>query len=226
LSGIEVFTLYYPLMANILVADDHSIVRYGLTKIIASLPAPSTVTTVEIFDDVINHLEKSSFDLLILDINLPGGNSIQMLDAVRLQRPTTMILVFSAYDEKMYALDYLTAGADGYLSKNATEEETKLAIQTLLNKEKYMSAPTRQQLLNKLSQNKYTPTNNPFAALSTREIEVMNLLTKGIPLQKIAEMLHLQISTVSTYKTRIFTKLEINSIIELLEKMRLHNIAN
>ncbi len=213
-------------MTNILVADDHSIVRYGLAKIIASLSTPSAVTTVEIFDDVITQLERQPFDLLILDINLPGGNSIQMLDAVRLQRPNTMILVFSAYDEKMYAVDYLTAGADGYLSKNATEEETKLAIQTLLNKEKYMSAPTRQQILNKLSLNKNNQQSNPFATLSTREVEVMNLLTKGIPLLKIADMLHLQISTVSTYKTRIFGKLEINSIIELLEKMRLHNITN
>jgi len=86
-----------------------------------------------------------------------------------------------------------------------------------------MSAVTRQQMLNKLNQHKQ-PEVNPFDALSVREIEVMNLLTKGIPLQKIADVLHLQVSTVSTYKTRIFSKLEINSIIELLEKIRLHNV--
>jgi DNA-binding NarL/FixJ family response regulator len=210
-------------MINILVADDHSIVRYGLSKIIATLPEPVHVNTVDVFDDVVTTLAKQAFDLLILDINLPGGNSIQMLDAVRLQRPNIMILIFSAYDEKMYAIDYLLAGADGYLSKNSTEEETKQAIQTLLKGEKYMSPVTRQQMLNKLNQHK-NPQSSPFAALSVREIEVMNLLTKGIPLQKIAEMLHLQVSTVSTYKTRIFAKLEINTIIELLEKIRLYNI--
>jgi len=208
-------------MYNILIADDHSIVRYGLTKIIATLPEPVTVSTVEAFDDAINILSKQSLDLLILDINLPGGNSIQMLHAVRLQRPNIMILIFSAYDEKMYAIDYLLAGADGYLSKNASEEETKLAIHTLLKRDKYMSAVTRQQMLNKLNVHKQ-PEINPFAALSVREIEVMNLLVKGIPMQKIAEMLHIQVSTVSTYKTRIFSKLEINSIVELLEKIR-HN---
>ena len=205
------------------IADDHSIVRYGLTKIIATLPDPVTVSTVEAFDDAVSLLSKQPFDLLILDINLPGGNSIQMLHAVRLQRPNIMVLIFSAYDEKMYAIDYLLAGADGYLSKNSSEEETKLAIQTLLKREKYMSAVTRQQMLNKLNQHKQ-PEVNPFDALSVREIEVMNLLTKGIPLQKIADVLHLQVSTVSTYKTRIFSKLEINSIIELLEKIRLHNV--
>lgn len=210
-------------MFNILIADDHSIVRYGLTKIIATLPEPVTVSTVEAFDDAVSLLTRQPFDLLILDINLPGGNSIQMLHAIRLQRPNIMILIFSAYDEKMYAIDYLLAGADGYLSKNSSEEETKLAIQTLLKREKYMSAVTRQQMLNKLNQHK-NPEVNPFDALSVREIEVMNLLIKGIPLQKIAEMLHLQVSTVSTYKTRIFSKLEINSIIELLEKIRLYNV--
>ncbi|SFD74535.1 two component transcriptional regulator, LuxR family [Chitinophaga sp. CF118] len=211
-------------MINILVADDHSIVRYGLRKIVSALSTPSIVSTVETFDDVITIIGEKTFDLLILDINLPGGNSIQMLDAVRFRQPNIMILIFSAYDEKMYAIDYLLAGADGYLSKNSTEEETKLAISTLLNREKYMSASTRQLMLSKFSQNK-NPQTNPFETLSVREVEVMNLLTKGIPLLKIAEMLHLQISTVSTYKTRIFAKLEVTTIIELLEKIRLHNIS-
>ncbi|MVT41300.1 response regulator [Chitinophaga oryziterrae] len=230
MAGYKEYYLYLQrimpeyLMINILVADDHSIVRYGLKKIIANLPVSATVTTVEAFDDVIVTMAKQSFDLLILDINLPGGNSIQMLDAVKLQQPHTMVLIFSAYDEKIYAIDYLQAGADGYLSKNSTEEETKLAIQTLLNREKYMSPSTRRMILNKLDQQKDSQT-NPFETLSIREVEVMSLLTKGIPLFKIAEMLHLQISTVSTYKTRIFAKLEISSIIELLEKIRFYNIS-
>jgi DNA-binding NarL/FixJ family response regulator len=87
-----------------------------------------------------------------------------------------------------------------------------------------MSPSTRRMMLNKLDQQKDAQA-NPFEMLSIREVEVMSLLTKGIPLFKIAEMLHLQISTVSTYKTRIFTKLEISSIIELLEKIRFYNIS-
>ncbi|WP_217602922.1 response regulator transcription factor [Chitinophaga sp. GbtcB8] len=210
-------------MFNVLVADDHSIVTYGLAKIIATLPESVNVTAVETFDDAVNILSKQPFDLLILDINLPGGNSSQMLHAIRLQHPDVMVLIFSAYDEKMYAINYLLAGADGYLSKNSSEEETKLAIQTLLKREKYMSAVTRQQMLNKFNQHK-APEKDPFAVLSIREIEVMNLLIKGIPLQKTAEMLHIQVSTVSTYKTRIFSKLGVNSIVDLLDKIRLHKV--
>jgi DNA-binding NarL/FixJ family response regulator len=78
-------------------------------------------------------------------------------------------------------------------------------------------------MLNKLNVHKQ-PEIDPFAALSVREVEVMNLLIKGIPMQKIAEMLHIQVSTVSTYKTRIFSKLEVNGIVELLEKIR-HNAS-
>ena len=125
-------------MFNILVADDHSIVRYGLVKIIATLPEPVNVSSVEAFDDVITLLSKKTFDLIILDINLPGGNSTRMLQTLKLQYPDSMVLIFSAYNEKIYALDYLRAGADGYLSKNSSEDETKLAILTLLKKEKYV----------------------------------------------------------------------------------------
>jgi DNA-binding NarL/FixJ family response regulator len=208
-------------MFNILVADDHSIVRYGLAKIIATLPDPVNVSTVEAFDDALALLSKKTFDLLILDINLPGGNSTRMLSAVRLQCPDIMILVFSAYNEKIYAVDYLRAGADGYLSKNSSEEETKQAIRSLLKREKYISAATRQQMLGNLGRQKNSR-EDPLALISTREIEVMNLLIKGIPLQKIAEMLHIQVSTVSTYKTRIFSKLGVNNLVELLEKLQLY----
>jgi DNA-binding NarL/FixJ family response regulator len=208
-------------MFNILVADDHSIVRYGLAKIIATLPDPVNVSTVEAFDDALALLSKKTFDLLILDINLPGGNSTRMLSTVRLQCPDIMILVFSAYNEKIYAVDYLRAGADGYLSKNSSEEETKQAIRSLLKREKYISAATRQQMLSNLGRQK-NPREDPLALISTREIEVMNLLIKGIPLQKIADMLHIQVSTVSTYKTRIFSKLGVNNLVELLEKLQLY----
>lgn len=208
-------------MFNILVADDHSIVRYGLVKIIATLPEPVNVSSVEAFDDVITLLSKKTFDLIILDINLPGGNSTRMLQTLKLQYPDSMVLIFSAYNEKIYALDYLRAGADGYLSKNSSEDETKLAILTLLKKEKYVSPITRQLLLNNLNRQKH-PGEDPLALISARETEVMNLLIKGIPLQKIADMLHIQISTVSTYKTRIFSKLEVNNIVELLEKLQLY----
>lgn len=208
-------------MKNILIADDHAIVRFGLKQMIIAGFSPVMVTDVATFDDVITQLGSHSFDLLILDINLPGGNNLQMLDSIRLRQPFIKILIFSAFDEKLYALKYLQAGADGYLEKTSADAEVKNAVGTILRNEKYMSAFTRQQLLHKLDAR---GTQDPFAALSGRELDVMNLMTTGAPVTKIAEILHLHISTVSTYKTRIFTKLEVTNIVELVERIKLHAV--
>lgn len=215
--------LFSYLMKNVLIADDHSIVRFGLKQMITAGFAPVAVKDAASFDDVIGLIAQYSFDLLILDINLPGGNTLQMLDSVRLRQPSIKILIFSAFDEKLYAINYLQAGADGYLEKTSAEGEVKNAISTIMRNEKYMSASTRRQLLQKFDAGKRQ---DPFTELSGRELDVMNLMINGTPVSKIAEMLHLHISTVSTYKSRIFTKLEVDNIVELLERVKLHSIPN
>lgn len=212
-------------MKNILVADDHTIVRLGVSHIISTLPVPANVVEAETFDQVIALLETHTFDVLILDINIPGGNNLQMIAAVKLRQPQIRVLIFSGYDEQLFAINYIQAGADGYLMKYTPEEEIKLAIRTVLNQEKYMSASTRQQMLNMLNSQRI-PVVNPLSSLSPREIEVMNLLTRGVSVARIAETLHLQVTTVSTYKTRIFEKLGISNIVELLEKVKMYSAVN
>lgn len=209
-------------MKTILVADDHTIVRLGVTHIITTLALPTAIHEAETFDQVITMLDKQPYDLLILDINIPGGNSLQMIDAVKLRQPKIKILIFSGYDEQLFAINYMQAGADGYLVKYSPEDEIRNAILTVLNHQKYMSAATREQMLNMLNTHR-EPVQNPLSNLSGREIEVMNLLTKGIPVARIAEMLHLQVTTVSTYKTRVFEKLGISNIVELLEKVKMYS---
>lgn len=211
-------------MKTILVADDHTIVRLGVTHIISTLTLPTTIKEAETFDQVITMLDEQPYDLLILDINIPGGNSLQMIDAVKLRQPKIKILIFSGYDEQLFAINYMQAGADGYLVKYSPEDEIRNAILTVLNHQKYMSAGTREQMLNMLNTHK-EPALNPLSTLSGREVEVMNLLTKGIPVAKIAEMLHLQVTTVSTYKTRVFEKLGITNIVELLEKVKMYSTS-
>jgi two-component system, NarL family, invasion response regulator UvrY len=212
----------YVKMKTILVADDHTIVRLGVMHIITTLTLPTEIHEADTFDQVITMLDKQPYDLLILDINIPGGNSLQMIDAVKLRQPRIKILIFSGYDEQLFAINYMQAGADGYLVKYSPEDEIRNAILTVLNHQKYMSAATREQMLNMLNTQR-EPVQNPLSALSGREIEVMNLLTKGIPVARIAEMLHLQVTTVSTYKTRVFEKLGISNIVELLEKVKMYS---
>lgn len=208
-------------MPNILIADDHTIVRYGTTLIIKELFPGGLVSEAVNFNQALKLMDSQPFDLLILDINIPGGNNLQMIDVVRLHQPRIKILIFSGYDEQLFALRYLQAGVDGYLVKHSPEDELKIALRTVLNNEKYISPTVKQHLLNGLS-TRNNIAKNPLHSLSNRELEVMQLLIKGSSVADIGTVLSLQISTVSTYKARIFEKLEVGNVIELAEKVRLY----
>ncbi|MCF6406883.1 response regulator transcription factor [Chitinophaga filiformis] len=196
-------------MNYILIAHDSSIMRDGLSQIITMLPAPVTVLMVQTADDVMAAMKKQSFNLLILSRYFPGIDTLSMMDTIRKQSPATRILLFSSRSEKATIIDSLYQEADAYLSKSSSEEEIALTLSSLLKEEKDVPL--------------YVPSSsNPLSQLSSREIEVMNLLIKGLPLLKIAAKMELQLTTVSTYKTRIFKKLEISSIVELLEKINIY----
>ncbi len=183
------------------------------------------VTEAKTFDETISFIEQQHFDLLVLDINMPGGNNLQMIQAVKLRQPDVRILICSAYEEIMYALGYLQTGADGYIEKNSPDDDFKTAINSVLAGEKYISRAVREQLINKYTKHQdHRP--NPFSVLSGREVEVMNLLTKGLPLIKIAEILHLQLTTVSTYKARIFEKTGVKNVIALVEKAQMYQVTS
>jgi two-component system, NarL family, invasion response regulator UvrY len=207
---------------HVLIADDHSIVRYGTSFVIKELLPTGTIREAQNFDQALKLLDTHKFDLMVLDINIPGGNNLQMIDVIKLRQPNVKILIFSGYDEQLYALRYLQAGADGYLVKQATDGELKTAIQTIQNNDKYISHTVRQSLLNGLSAKKAAP-HNPLTSLSNREMEIMQQLVIGAAVAEIGAALGLQISTVSTYKSRIFEKMKVNNVVELAEKVRLYD---
>lgn len=193
-------------MNYILIAHEPSIVRDGLSRIITVLPAPATVMMIESADDVVTAMKKQAFNLVILSRSFPGVDILSVMKTIRKQSPCTKILLYSSHEDRSAIVDSVYEEADAYLCNNSQEEEMKLAVSSLLKEEK-------KKML-------FIPSSsNPLAQLSSREIEVMNLLAKGIPLLKIAARMELQLTTVSTYKARIFKKLGINSIVELLEKI-------
>src|SRR5690606_23807929 len=110
---------------HIAVADDHGAIRIGLKYIIQAWKPGTKISFAERFDDLITLLETSIVDLVILDTNLPGGNNFQMVELIKEKRARSQVLIFSAYEEELYAMRYLDAGADGYLHKNATEAEVE-----------------------------------------------------------------------------------------------------
>jgi two-component system invasion response regulator UvrY len=210
-------------MTKILVADDHAIVRYGTMQLIKQSFPSFTVSDADSLDEVIRQLNEDIFDLLILDINIPGGNSLQMLDVVRLRQPSIKILIFSGYEEQLYAVRYLQSGADGYLHKNSPESELEKAVKLILNNEKYISNLVKEHLINGSNENMPYLGKNPLKNLSNREMEVLQSLMVGTSLAEIGLKLNLGISTVSTYKQRIFEKLNISNIVQLIEKVQIYN---
>lgn len=209
-------------MPNILVVDDQEVVRFGTTLILQKTIENAQVSDAGNFDDTLKILATKQFDLVILDIDMPGGNNHQMLDVIRLRHPEIKILIFSSYDEQIFGWRYLEAGADGFLSKKTGIEEIKNAVKSLLRDEKYLSPLLKQTLLNNIS-NKKSATSNPLDRLSNRESNIMQLLIKGSSVAEIAQKLSLQISTVSTYKKRICEKLQVSNIVEMIEKVQLYS---
>lgn len=208
-------------MIRILIADDHTVVRYGMARIILEMFPEAITAEAENFSELLTALDGQKFDLLVLDINIPGGNNLQMIDVIRLRQPQVKILIFSGYDEQVYALRCLQAGANGYLMKQSPEEDIRRALTAVLQKEKYSSPAVKQQLLNSMIEKKTQ--DNPLKTLTDREMEVLHQMVKGLTTANIAAHLSLQISTVSTYKSRIFEKMGVTNIVELVEKWHLYS---
>jgi len=205
-------------MLGILIAEDHIVVRMGMAVLIKDLYPDAIIVEADTFDEALAEIRNRPFDLLLLDIHLPGGDNMQMIEAVRMRRKDIPVLIFSSYEEEVYALRYIDSGADGFLSKKSSASEMKLAIQKVLNGEKYLSWKVQQQLLQQRAGTRMPKPEK--ISLSNRELEVMNLLVKGISPAEIKQRLGIGRSTISTYKAQILKKMGVSNIVELVEKTR------
>lgn len=210
-------------MKNILIADDHSIVRLGASVIIKETLPTATILQAQTYDEVYATLNNSPIDLILLDINMPGGNNINVIKKILSIQPAIKILVFSSYEENLYALRYIGAGAAGYLNKSTAMSELKNAIQSIESRGKYMSDTVNELYVQKITSSKASfNESNPLHQLSNREMDVAKHLIKGLGILDVASLMGLSSSTVSTYKSRVFEKLNINNIPELIEIYKLH----
>ena len=211
-------------MKKILIADDHSIVRLGASMIIQECIPDATIQQAQTYDEVYQQLRDHTFDLLLLDINMPGGNNIKVIKELLDIQPQVKILVFSSYEENIYALRYINAGACGYLNKTTAMSELKNAVESILTRGKYMSDSVKELYIRKLTTSKSSfDKSNPLHKLSNREMDVAKHLTKGMGILEVAKLMELSSSTVSTYKSRVFEKLNVNNVPELIALFNLHS---
>lgn len=202
-----------------LIADDHSIVRQGISLLIKELFFNAKIYQSGTFKETLKVLKDTKIDLLVLDINFADGNSLNILSETKTLQPELKILIFSAYEEDLYALRYLNAGASGYLNKGSNEDEIKQALQSMMVSGKYITQNIKDRILESYISKKPL---NPLEQLSNREVEVARLLIKGFGNMEIAELLQIKKSTVSTFKNRIFEKLEIVNLAELIDLFQLY----
>lgn len=202
-----------------LIADDHSVVRQGVSLVVKELFSNAVIHTAGSFKDTLKVVKETKLNLLILDINFPDGNSINIIPEVKSIQPELKILIFTAYDESIYAMRYLNAGVSGYLNKGCTEDEIKQAVKSMVTTGKYITQTIKDRILD--SYISKTPV-NPLEKLSIREVEVARLLIKGYGNLEISELLQIKKTTVSTFKNRVFEKLEIDNLATLIELFQLY----
>lgn len=205
---------------QILIADDHGIVRLGTSMLIKEMYPAAVIKETANFKATLQQLEQQHFDLLLLDINMPGGDDIRMIANIRLRQPDIPILILSSYDQEAYAMLYLKAGANGYLQKESGQEEIKAAIHKVIHKEMYVSNLVQQQLFRNISSARKDAGLNPLSELSGREMELMRLFAKGLSSTEIKNKLNIQLSTISTHKANIFQKMGVTNVVDLAEKLK------
>lgn len=189
---------------------------------VKKLRPQSLIQEANDFKNVLELIKKSSFDLIILDINMPNGSFQQTFEFIKIKQPDAKILVFSSQEESIYAIRYFKMGADGFLQKMADEDTVRKALEKMFGEGKYVSKGIKETLISSSinPQNKTAP--NPLNTLSTREMEIAEKLIRGESLKDISNELNLHSSTASTYKSRIFKKLEVNNIPELIDVFRFY----
>lgn len=201
------------------VADDHSMVRQGVSFLLNDTYPEAKVLQTGSFLEILKLVNQEKINLLLLDINFPDGTSLNIIPTIKKLQPNIKILIFSAYDEEMYAMRYLNVGANGYLQKLSTEEEIKYAVNSVITNGKYVSKNIQNKIMDSFILKKPL---NPLEILSNREIEIAKLLVQGVSSSKIAETLNIKKTTVSTYKNRVFEKLDINNLSSLIGLFHLY----
>lgn len=208
-------------MINILLADDHAIIRTGLKIFIENFVPHSLIDEAWDGDTAFKKIKEKDYQLIILDVNMPGTDSFGLVSNILAYKADANILMFSMNAEEIYAKKYLQLGVKGYLSKAAPEAEMKAAIDNVLNSKRYISPSLSHSLTEEALGNK---SGNPFDNLSPREFEIVMHLIRGESLAEICQALNLQTSTVGTYKARIFEKLKCSNIIDINTLAKVYNI--
>jgi DNA-binding NarL/FixJ family response regulator len=208
-------------MIRLLIADDHTIFREGLKHILEEHPDIVVADEAGNGQEVLDKVWKSEYDIVLLDIGMPGMPTLEVLKQIKNERPRLPVLVLSMYPEDQYAVRFIKAGASGYLTKESAPDELITAIRKITAGRKYITSSVAEKLADEVEPDTGKPA---YHNLSDREFEVFRLIASGKTVTEIADALFLSVKTISTYRTRILEKMKMKTNAELMHYALKHKM--
>ena len=199
-------------MIKLLIADDHTVVREGLKQIVSDTSDIVVADEASNGQEVLDKVWKNDYDVVLLDISMPGRSGLDVLEELKRKKPSLPVLVLSIYPEEQYAIRVLKSGASGYLTKGSAPNELIEAIQKVSSGGKYVTASLAEKLAVNLEIESEL---KPHETLSNREFQTLCLIGSGKTVKEIAEELSLSVKTISTYRERILEKMKMKTNSEL-----------
>jgi len=199
-------------LKTVLVVDDHDLIRLGIRRLLSDVPGINVIDQAASGEEAIVLVRKHRPDIVFMDIRMPGIGGLEATQRILSQQPNTKVIVISAFNDDVYPMTLLKAGASGYITKNADTDEIKTAIETVLLGKVYVSPRLAQMMVvNGLS----NQSESPLSLLSPRELQIAELITNGKRANDVAETLNISPKTINTYKYRIYEKLGVSNDVEL-----------
>ena len=210
-------------MIRVVIADDHTILREGLKQLLLAASDFDVVGEAADGHEVLQKVRASDFDVLLLDMSMPGKSGMELIKQVKAEKPKLRILVLSMHEEHQYAVRAIKAGASGYLTKESASTQLVSAIRKVAAGGAFISADVAEQLALGAMPHAEGPLH---AALSDREYQVFRLLVSGVAVSEIAAQLNLSAKTVSTHKARLMEKLNVGNQTELVHYALKHRLSD
>lgn len=199
-------------MIKVLIVDDHPIVRQGLKQILSESDDISIAGEAETAQEALNKVWETEFDVVLLDISMPGRGGIEIISEIRAAKSKPSVLILTSFSEEQYAFRALKSGASGYLVKKSAPDELITAIKKVSGGGKYIGA----SLAEKLAFNIESGEKSPHEKLSNREYQIMCMIASGKTLTGIADELSLSIKTISTHRSRFLEKMSMKNNAEII----------
>ena len=210
-------------MTRILLVDDHPVVRHGIRQILSGALNPAVVGEAGTAEEGLAEVRAADWDVLVLDISLPGPSGLDLLKDVRHERPDLPVLVLSIHPADQFARRAIHAGAAGYLTKDSSPMELINAVNEVVAGRRYLNPPVIQELVLGLHAGHEA---RPHDGLSDREYQVLRMLASGMTVSQVAARLSLSVKTVSTYRARVLDKMGMKTTAELMHYGIRHNLVD